>query len=87
MHHYYMGDRRRHRHNDHDMMAPDSTYCEAYFDDYYRYYSQAALARPAPAVTPPQRCEEVVTTEEVPVRSRSIPRRHRPHDKRIRIAP
>ena len=87
-------------------------YCEAYLDDYYRYYAQAGYsgyAHPghghmmmAPRMTmaptrvaspaAAQPCEEVVTEEWVPERTRIIPRRpaqapvRRPvPDKRIRV--
>lgn len=90
-------------------------YCEAYLDDYYRYYSQAGYAgyghgqmgyhghmmmaprmMMAPArVSQPaaqQPCEEVVTEEYVPQRTRVIERRaprraplRRVPDKRIRV--
>lgn len=88
-------------------------YCEAYLDDYYRYYAQAGYsgyAHPgyghmmmmAPRMTmvptrvaspaAQQPCEEVVTEEWVPERTRAIPRRparapvrRRVPDKRIRV--
>ena len=88
-------------------------YCEAYLDDYYRYYAQAGysgFAHPghghmmmmAPRMTmvpariaspaAQQPCEEVVTEEWVPERTRIIPRRaarapvrRRAPDKRIRV--
>ena len=107
---YYDGWGRRHHrrhHGDHGDRAdtgPGYSYCEAYFDDYYRTYAQRGYsqayavpmmtyARPMVAQPVAQQagpCEEVVTTEYVPVRTRYIPRRAAPRampDKRIRIAP
>ena len=102
------GNYRRHRHNDRDRghnvaYAQGYDYCEAYFDDYYRTYTQPGYAYAYPAMVTmrpvamqqtyqsgQQQVEEVVTERYEPIRSRIIPRRwHRPavHDKRIRIAP
>jgi hypothetical protein len=99
--HYYDGRRdesrrhRRHRDDHYDRYdrGPGYSYCEAYFDDWYRsggYARQAAYAMPvvayaqpmvmapAPAAQPSQNCVETVTTEYVPVRTRIIPRRPTP---------
>ncbi len=93
---YYDGWGRRHRRDRRDA-GPGAGYCEAYFDDYYRSHAQRgsmmAHARPmmmAPmAVSRP--CEEVLTTEYVPISTRIIPRRPAPRrfvpDKRIRVTP
>ena len=75
----------------------DYDYCEAYFEDYYRHYSQTQYA-PAPAYyapVAPRRatapCTEEVVEEYVPVRSRVIRRAtpvrpsKRIRDKRIRL--
>jgi hypothetical protein len=89
---------KRHRHHRHEVRAMGGDYCEVYFDDYYRNYSQAGygwgygppmmmrnVVQPA---QPPRNCvtEEHVTYE--PVRVRYIPRRpvhKRIPDKRMRI--
>lgn len=99
----HRGHHRRHR-GDRADSGPGYSYCEAYFDDYYRTYAQRgyaqayalpvmAYARPVAAPQMVQQsapCEEVVTTEYVPVSTRYIPRRAPQRiirDKRIRIAP
>ena len=104
---YYDGWGKRHRRGrrgDHHSSEPGYSYCEAYFDDYYRTYAQPGYAhayaapmmgyvRPLPMAHAPMAqasgpCEEVVTTEYVPVRSRFIPRRPAPRrvpDKRQRM--
>ena len=96
----YYGGYRKGRHHRDESRRNDSaySYCEAYFDDYYRTYAHhshgqvhghamqmvhAPIARPA---NPP--CVETVTTEYEPVRTRYIPRRPAPRrvvpDKRVR---
>lgn len=91
----------RRRRGNHHADAPGYSYCEAYFDDYYRTYAQRGYAhanampmmahpRPMMMAQASQPCEEVVTTEYVPVRSRFIPRRparRAAPDKRIRVMP
>jgi hypothetical protein len=83
--------------------APGYDYCEAYFDDYYRTYTQPGYAYAYPAMvgmrpvavaqsyqTNAPRVEEVVTEHYESIRSRTIPsRRIRPamHDKRVRVSP
>ena len=72
-------------------------YCSAYFDDYYRHYSQVGYMQApgyqAPMVRRPaaQPCTEEVVEEYVPVRSRVIrraaPVRRAIPSKRGRIAP
>ena len=70
-------------------------YCEAYFDDYYRHYSQVSYM-PAPGYQAPmmrrpaaQPCTEEVVEEYVPVRSRVIhraaPVRRAVRSKRVRV--
>jgi hypothetical protein len=101
------GDRHHRRHgDDHHDSGPGYSYCEAYFDDYYRTYAQPGYAHayampmmahvrpmamaPAPMAQSSQPCEEVVTEEYVPARTRYIPRRPARRlvpDKRIRMAP
>ena len=72
--------------------------CEAYFDDYYRYYADYAQrayaysyqAQSTTYQSGQRQVEEVVTERYEPIRSRIIERRQfRPviHDKRIRVAP
>ena len=94
---------RHHRDRHDDGHVDGLDYCEAYFDDYYRTWAQpgygyaypvAAYVRPMPMAMAPapqasQPCEEVVTEEYVPVRTRIIPRRpmRRAPDKRIRVVP
>lgn len=96
----YYGGYRKGRHHRNEGRRNDSaySYCEAYFEDYYRTYAHhshgqmhghamqmvhAPMARPA---SPP--CVETVTTEYEPVRTRYIPRRPAPRrvvpDKRVR---
>lgn len=82
-----------------DGYAPAFDYCEAYFDDYYRTYTQRGYAYAYQAPTyqsaatyqsGQRQVEEVVTERYEPIRSRIIERRRaRPviHDKRIRVAP
>ncbi len=101
---YYHGGMRHHRGRhghggEHAGHAPGYDYCEAYLDDYYRYYSQAGVIygygphAMHQMMVPSQvqrevPTEEVVTEEYVPIRSRAIPRRaapHRSHDKRVPI--
>ena len=98
--------RRKRHHRDHGRLAgsaPGYDYCEAYFDDYYRTYTQRAYAYPAMMMMQPMtmapvttyqtsqpQVSEVVTERYVPIRTRVIRhRRARPviHDKRIRVAP
>lgn len=101
------GNYRRRRHHDRDRShmdgrAPGYDYCEAYFDDYYRTYTQPGYAYAYPAMVTMRpvsmvptyqsgrQVEEIVTERYEPIRSRIIPgRRVRPtvHDKRIRVAP
>jgi hypothetical protein len=89
---YYEG---YHRHRHHDKNRGHLSgyeggydYCEAYFDDYYRTYTQPMHAHPmmmhaspmmmAPATvtrTVSQPVEEVITEEYVPMRTRTIPQR------------
>ena len=87
----WRGHRRRHAIS--DARGPAYDYCEAYFDDYYRTYtrpattypSQSYVPAPVQQISPPR---EVEIEEYVPVRTRSIPPRHRPRsvpDKRIRV--
>jgi hypothetical protein len=86
---YYDG-YRSHRRRDKDRSySPGYDYCEAYFDDYYRTYTQPGyghahhhmsyvqpVAMPATRVVQTsQPIEEVITEEYVPVRSRTIPQR------------
>jgi hypothetical protein len=95
---------RRGRHHDRDRghidgYAPGYDYCEAYFDDYYRTYTQRGYAFIYPVPTyqsattyqsGQRQVEEVLTERYEPIRSRIIERRRaRPviHDKRIRVAP
>lgn len=96
---YYGGYRKSRRHRD-DWRRDDRaySYCEAYFDDYYRTYRahghvvyahapmMMAHAPMAPAAK--QNCVETETVEYVPVRTRVIPRRPAPRrvvpDKRVR---
>ncbi len=93
---YYYGGRgkRHHRRDDRRESGRGYSYCEAYFDDYYRTYVQPAYAhayvRPMAMVQPSQPCIETVTTEYVPTRTRYIPRRPARRmvpDKRIRVTP
>ena len=105
---YYGGYRKRRHHRDdrgHNDRGRDDyrrddrgySYCEAYFEDYYRTYAQRGhgYAHAMPAHTMPMmmqtrapECHEVVTTEYVPIRTRNIPRRPAPRrvvpDKRVR---
>jgi hypothetical protein len=100
---YYGGSRkRRHHRNDRDREDyrrndRGYSYCEAYFEDYYRTYAQRGHgythaipvhAMPMMMQTRQPECREVVTTEYVPIRTRIIPRRPAPHrvvpDKRVR---
>lgn len=86
---YYGGYRKSHRHRD-EWRRNDSaySYCEAYFDDYYRTYAHRShghghamqmVMMHAPVAQPASGpCEEVVTTEYVPIRTRIIPRRPAP---------
>ena len=89
---YYGGSRRSWRHHN-DWRRDDRaySYCEAYFDDYYRTYAQRShgyamsmYAAPmmmshAPMAQPArENCVETVTTEYVPIRTRYIPRRPAP---------
>jgi hypothetical protein len=98
---YYDNGGHHHHHRHHDKgrgqmssNAPGYDYCEAYFDDYYRTYTQPgyAYAYPAMVTMRPvamapvttyqnggQRVEEVVTERYEPIRSRVIPRRRVHH--------
>jgi len=85
------------RHNrDREVGSMGHDYCEAYFDDYYRHYTQTGYAYGAPmmmriAAPTAQAAQNCVTEERVsyvPVRSRYIQRRpvyKRVPDKRIRV--
>ena len=100
---FYRRGYRHHHDGDHnDGYAPGYDYCEAYFDDYYRTYTQPGYAYAYPAMvsmrptfmapsyqSAGQRSEEVVTERYEPVRSWVIPHRRARrsiHDKRIRVA-
>lgn len=91
---YYDGYRKNRRSRDHARSDTAYSYCEAYFDDYYRtagqhgnahaYPVMAYAARPMMMAQAPvaqaasEPCEEIVTTTYEPVRSRVIPRRVAP---------
>ena len=85
---YYDGYRSHHRRDHNRAYAGGYDYCEAYFDDYYRTYTQPMHVHPmmmhaapmmmAPATvtrTVSQPVEEVITEEYVPVNTRAIPQR------------
>ena len=86
----YDGYRSHRRHDKGRSYSGGYDYCEAYFDDYYRTYTQPMHAHPmmmhaAPMMMAPapatvtrtisQPVEEVITEEYAPVRRRYIPRR------------
>jgi len=88
--------RHRRHHSDREVRNMGHDYCEVYFDDYYRHYSQAGYAygQPmmmrtvAPAAPAAQNCVTEERVSYVPVRSRYIPRRpayKRVPDKRVRV--
>lgn len=104
---YYGGDwdhghgwKRHDRHHRGEVRTMGYEYCEAYFDDYYRYYAQAGyghghghammmhtVTRAAPAE---RNCVEEEHVSYEPVRTRYVPRRpvireKRVRDKRIRV--
>lgn len=95
---YYGNYRKSRRHRD-DWRRDDRaySYCEAYFDDYYRNayrghgyaYAMPVVSYAVPMVQVPvaqaqtEQCREVVTTEYVTVRRRVIPRRPAPRPRYV----
>jgi len=88
---YYGGFHKRRRHHDDRMDHRGLSYCEAYFDDYYRNYRGYAqgyayivpVAAPMMMHAPMMQeqkpeCREVETVSYEPIRTRVIPRRAPP---------